>query len=700
MPSKRRYPEGFNKWFGLKLIHRIASKGEEWVTDTWDKLLRGECTSSPFDKSETAEIRTLLRDRLRAELGEVVDTKMAEHPLRHHMNFVLVGCALKAAKDPDWRVYLETFACALTWLGVEEPLPRTPAVYPRKVKWRLPEDCPSVADDFEDNYASTKGQEEWLSAHFLGQAEAGQVVRMPRARAAKKYKGRLAVASIGLQKKPDKPDGAPDFRVTHDGTFRVGVNNKIRPQDQASAATAKDIRSVVKAVHEVGGDFVGMAADAKDAHRSIPIREEDWGWQACDPTGNDILALNTCGTYGIGSAHYWFARAFAGVLRLFHYCCGWIAPMFLLAFADDTLLLVQEPAHCRVHLAFMWFLDVLEVPMSWRKCRGGRDLSWIGFYIILTSHRLGLSQSRGEWVISWCKRTAAAPTVVIGEFSEGLGRLGFAVSALVHEKPFLAPLYSFQALHADRARVPVPLFVRMILEWIALRVARRKTVPCAERRSPCCVAFRVDAKAEGMQVAVGGWAPKAGIDGRPDPWLSEWFAVELTEQSAPWAFCRGEPFKTIMALELFATVAAVALLGPGAIGGGGLDAQVVLPSVGDNLGATQVVTKGISTRFPLSLVAMELSARLEAMGARLDAQWAPRELNQEADDLSNMKTEAFDPRLRKGTSHADSIPLVIIPHLLKVAQLFHNESVELKRPARHTVGKRFKRMKLKDREPC
>ena len=30
----------------------------------------------------------------------------------------------------------------------------------------------------------------------------------------------------------------------------------------------------------------------------------------------------------------------------------------------------------------------------------------------------------------------------------------------------------------------------------------------------------------------------------------------------------------------------------------------------------------------------------------LDLDWAPRELNQEADDLSNMRTSAFDPEKR------------------------------------------------------
>ena len=56
--------------------------------------------------------------------------------------------------------------------------------------------------------------------------------------------------------------------------------------------------------------------------------------------------------------------------------------------------------------------------------------------------------------------------------------------------------------------------------------------------------------------------------------------------------------------------------------------------------------KGASTKFPLCLIAMELAAQLDLRGAQLEASWVPRELNQEADDLTNELFEAFDQRLR------------------------------------------------------
>ena len=49
------------------------------------------------------------------------------------------------------------------------------------------------------------------------------------------------------------------------------------------------------------------------------------------------------------------------------------------------------------------------------------------------------------------------------------------------------------------------------------------------------------------------------------------------------------------------------------------------------------MAKGASARFPLCLIPMELGAQLEARGSRLSTAWAPREQNQAADDLTNLK---------------------------------------------------------------
>ena len=62
-------------------------------------------------------------------------------------------------------------------------------------------------------------------------------------------------------------------------------------------------------------------------------------------------------------------------------------------------------------------------------------------------------------------------------------------------------------------------------------------------------------------------------------------------------------------------------------------ARVSLPALANNMGSNQVIARGMSTKFPLCVVVMELAAQLDARQLHLDAAWVPREFNQDADDL-------------------------------------------------------------------
>ena len=62
--------------------------------------------------------------------------------------------------------------------------------------------------------------------------------------------------------------------------------------------------------------------------------------------------------------------------------------------------------------------------------------------------------------------------------------------------------------------------------------------------------FRTDAKAEGKDVVVGGWECRGDVE----PAQARWFSTRLTESNCAWLHCRGEPFRVIAALELYATL--------------------------------------------------------------------------------------------------------------------------------------------------
>jgi hypothetical protein len=206
--------------------------------------------------------------------------------------------------------------------------------------------------------------------------------------------------------------------------------------------------------------------------------------------------------------------------------------------------------------------------------------------------------------------------VLMRELREALGRTAFVYGALIWDKPFLGPLYTFLALWSPGACVELPLFVRMIITWLLRKIRERRAHPCAQRRTHAGAVMRVDAKAEGDEVAIGGWLPLTDYKGKVNKAESPWFAITLDRDSAPWAFDKGAPYKAISALELLASTVGIAVFAPELVTLRGQDALITVTGTTDSQVSASVVARGMTTRFPLVLVAMELSAKLEELNAR------------------------------------------------------------------------------------
>ena len=59
-----------------------------------------------------------------------------------------------------------------------------------------------------------------------------------------------------------------------------------------------------------------------------------------------------------------------------------------------------------------------------------------------------------------------------------------------------------------------------------------------------------------------------------------------------------------------------------------------------------LLRKAMTTKFPSTLVLMELAEELSAKNCELQLQWIRRDLNQLADDLTNENFASFDPNFR------------------------------------------------------
>ena len=105
----------------------------------------------------------------------------------------------------------------------------------------------------------------------------------------------------------------------------------------------------------------------------------------------------------------------------------------------------------------------------------------------------------------------------------------------------------------------------------------------------------------------------------------------------------GEAFRTIAALELLGALVGLMVLVPDAPAkGADLTGTISVSCGADNLGNTFLLDRGITTKYPLGVVLMEVAHQCRRRRLQLRADWIPRLENQEADDLTNLEFESFN----------------------------------------------------------
>ena len=107
---------------------------------------------------------------------------------------------------------------------------------------------------------------------------------------------------------------------------------------------------------------------------------------------------------------------------------------------------------------------------------------------------------------------------------------------------------------------------------------------------------------------------------------------------------KDNPNKVIASLELLATLIAVKLWVPDS-----KDRQVsklAIRGCADNQSNEAIVKKAMTTKFPSTLVLLELAEELACKSCELGLTWIRRDANQLADDLTNENFKEFSPDFR------------------------------------------------------
>ena len=126
------------------------------------------------------------------------------------------------------------------------------------------------------------------------------------------------------------------------------------------------------------------------------------------------------------------------------------------------------------------------------------------------------------------------------------------------------------------------------------------------------------------------------------------------------------------------------------------DGVVAVSGMTDNVGNPSVLSKLMTSKFPLLVVLAELSAQLHGRGLDMNLEWIPREQNSEADALSNLRFEGFRGE-RRVELDVEKLEWKILPEMMVAAEGLYGEIKVHKRRNLDQVREPGK--KLKERDP-
>ena len=174
-----------------------------------------------------------------------------------------------------------------------------------------------------------------------------------------------------------------------------------------------------------------------------------------------------------------------------------------------------------------------------------------------------------------------------------LGRFSFTSAAVECLRPFQKPLYSWSVAVGHCKSSKLSKVVRLVLEFLRKMLLQGCSAQPVGARSPKPVElFRTDAKAEGEEICIGGWAV---ADDPSSTMNCPWFSERLARQNESWAFIAGEPFRAISSLEMLAT-----LVGMVVFGTRGCEEGIFYCSAATyNSGNAHVLSRLLTTKFPV-----------------------------------------------------------------------------------------------------
>ncbi|CAE6914886.1 PARP6, partial [Symbiodinium sp. CCMP2456] len=190
-----------------------------------------------------------------------------------------------------------------------------------------------------------------------------------------------------------------------------------------------------------------------------------------------------------------------------------------------------------LHL-LMWLVsfEMFGTPFAYKKFRGGLSSAFVGYESSYTDQRVGISESRGQWLLKWISEARATKFMVsVRRFGEFLGRLGFVSRLLVWIKPHLAPLYAWKAAVSDSTVARLPDTAILALEYLNITFRDMTFKVSASRITPSEAPYLFDDEGPnlrtlGLALSANRPLERAGDGWQLEPWLLQQLAPQPESQ--------------------------------------------------------------------------------------------------------------------------------------------------------------------------
>ncbi len=306
----------------------------------FDMLATGQVLEDPLSKDPRGQ-RRLVDNVLRALANDECSPYARAEDLAQPIRIRMLQAILFLGGDPDHRA-INHFGRGVR-IGVGVKLPRTPAVYARKRRWRLegqgdPDfdlqgERAALGDSWRDNYASAKIHDRAILTQLEEAVDRGLALRLSVEEAAFHFPN-LTVNSLAGIAKISEEGEVSNVRLVLDGTHGVVVNRAIKQRDQDRCPVAADVRRVQRE-QALTRPALGLALDVREAHRLPRVHPGDWEHQGCRSSLSPDLFVFTVGCVGVSSAAYWWSRLGGALVRAVHLLAQPEDELWLLLLADD-----------------------------------------------------------------------------------------------------------------------------------------------------------------------------------------------------------------------------------------------------------------------------------------------------------------------------------------------------------------------------